>query len=194
MEIWKDIEGYEGKYQVSSEGRVRSLNYNNTNEVKELKLDKRLDGYVYAGLSRCDKVKFYRVHRLVAQAFIPNLENKPYTDHINGIRDDNRVENLRWCSPQENSSFPLAIEHFSEAKKGKTSPTKGMRLSEEHKRKISEALSIPVYQYSLDKELVAIWPSAAEAGRNGFNNSTISKCCRGIKKTHKGFIFSYVPL
>lgn len=128
MEIWKDIKGYEGKYQVSNMGNVKSLNYRRTGKEKILKLHKNNSGYFMVGLYKDDKYKSFLVHRLVAQAFISNLENKEQIDHINTIKTDNRVENLRWATQKENMNNPLT----KEKKIGKT-------FSEEHKRKISEA-------------------------------------------------------
>ena len=109
-EIWKDIKGYEGIYQVSNFGRVKSLERVNSrgNTVKEriLKPHKTEKGYLHIVLCKDGKTKLYRVHRLVATYFIPNPENKPEVDHINGQKDDNRVENLRWVTSKENINNP----------------------------------------------------------------------------------------
>lgn len=110
QEIWIDIEGYEGMYQVSNMGRVKSLerkvyisskNVYGTKKPKILK--SYLDGYGYptVKLFKDGKKKNYHIHRLVAAAFIPNPENKPTVDHINAIKTDNRVDNLRWFTYSE---------------------------------------------------------------------------------------------
>ena len=83
MEIWKDIIGYEGRYQVSNLGRVKSLNYNNTNKEKILKPKKENNGYLRVNLSKNGKAKMYSVHRLVAIVYIPNPENKETVNHKN---------------------------------------------------------------------------------------------------------------
>ena len=106
-EIWKPIVGYEGLYEISNFGRVKSLpkqcGYRKSKE-RIMKLDVNKDGYLLASLYKNNKSRKYQVHRLVAKAFIPNPKNKPQVDHINRIRADNRIENLRWVYPYENSN------------------------------------------------------------------------------------------
>lgn len=109
MEIWKTIEDYPN-YQVSNMGRVKSLGNNKARKEKILKGIKGKDSYLSVGLYKEGKIKMYLVHRLVAQAFIPNPNNKPFIDHINTIRTDNRVENLRWVTSKENMNNSITIE------------------------------------------------------------------------------------
>ena len=113
MEVWKEIKGYEGLYEVSSEGRVRS-----TGKKKGIMRPGTSKGYLKVGLTKDGSRKMYRVHRLVAFAFIPNPDNKPEIDHINGDRKDNRVENLRWMTHKENNNNPVTLEKRSEASIG----------------------------------------------------------------------------
>lgn len=109
-EIWKDIEGYEGLYQVSNLGRVKKLP-----TILKNSLDKQ--GYEVVQLvNENGKKKVLKIHRLVANAFIENTENKPQVDHINTIRNDNRVENLRWVTPKENMNNPITLLKFTNKK------------------------------------------------------------------------------
>ena len=96
MEQWRDIKGYIGLYQISNMGNVKSLISN-----KNLKPVPNIDGYLHVNLHKDGKGKMHSVHRLVALHFIPNPENKPTVDHINTIRTDNRVSNLRWFTRKE---------------------------------------------------------------------------------------------
>lgn len=100
MEIWKDIDGYDGYYQVSNMGNVR-----NAVKSKILKQQKSRNGYLTVSLTKNNKLTTYRVHRLVASAFIPNPDNKPSVNHIDCDPLNNKAENLEWCTAQENSNW-----------------------------------------------------------------------------------------
>lgn len=160
-EIWKDIEGYEGLYQVSDRGRVRSLK-------KILNQTIQKDGYYNVTLHKNKDKKTFRVHRLVAQAFIPNPDNKSEVNHINEDKTDNRACNLNWMSHKENANWGTGLERT-------------------HQKCCKQ-----VKQMTLDGQIITIWPSISEAGKNGFNQCNISLCCNGIKKTHKGYLWAFV--
>lgn len=107
-EVFKDISGYEGKYQVSNLGHVKSLNYNGTGKEKILQSTDNGYGYYRIHLFKNGKVKSYYLHRLVAQAFIKNPENLPEVNHINQNKKDNRVDNLEWVSSKYNVRYSKA--------------------------------------------------------------------------------------
>ena len=147
VEEWKKIEDFEN-YSVSENGEIR-----NDKTGRVLK-PRYYNGYQLVSLSKNGKVKKFKVHRLVAEEFIPNPDNKPCVDHINTVRDDNRVENLRWCTCKENCNNPLTKnkrkgkhhseetkQKISEAHKGENNYWYGKHHSEEHKQKMSKRMS-----------------------------------------------------
>lgn len=177
-EIWKDIKDYPN-YQISNFGNVKSLSNNFSRKEKILKHGK-LKGYLFVQLSKNGKIKCYRVHRLVAEAFIPNPDNKPCIDHINTDRSDNRVCNLRWCSHKENMNNILTIDKMS-----KNAHLKN-KFGAEH------PLSKPIIQFSKDGEFIRKWENAVEVKKElGIDNSSVSKCCKGKMKSTGGYIWRY---
>lgn len=133
-EIWKDIPCFEGLYQVSNLGRVKSFKLN---REKILKLIITHYGYYQVGLN---KNAFY-VHRLVAIAFIDNKENKPQVNHINGVKTDNRVENLEWCTAKFNCQHKYdsgIYKHSDETKKKISNTERGKIMSVEVRKKMSK--------------------------------------------------------
>lgn len=167
-EIWRNIEGFPG-YQVSSLGRVKSMerkekcrNVYRTRKEKILKPEKNKKGYLRVVLCNDGKMKHMSVHRLVCNAFLDNPLNLPQINHINEIKEDNRVENLEYCDAKYNINFGTAIERRSKAK---SKPVKCLENG-------------IVYQSTQEIER-----------RLGFNHSNISACCnkRYGYKTVKGF-------
>lgn len=168
MEIWKDIEGFEGKYQISSMGRVKSLNFKRTGKEKILKGRNNIKGYLQVSLYNERKKKNYSIHRLVAQTFIPNPNNLLEVNHINEDKTDNRVENLEYCDRKYNCNY-------------------GTR-----NKKVAIVKSIPILQFSLDGELVRKWDSAEEASKElNIFRSSIIECCKGRRKSAGGYRWKY---
>lgn len=203
-EKWKDIPKYEGIYQISTMGRIK-VTRNGDERILVGVLDKST-GYRRFSLYKDGKVKRAYVHRLVAESFIPNVENKPEIDHINTIRHDNRVENLRWVTRKENRNNPISLDHLRVAFTGQNSPHYGRKRSKETKRKISEALkssplnhgrtgvkcknSLPVYQYDLKGNFIAEYAGQAEAARiTGIHQSDISNACNGKLSIAGGYLW-----
>ena len=163
QEEWRDIAGFEGLYQVSNLGRVKHLRVNKCKQERMLKPEVHSCGYQRVVLGNSVR-KF--VHRLVAEAFIPNPENKPQVDHIDGTRDNNRVDNLRWCTNMENANFPIAKERKRIRLIGKTGKN-AMR-----KRPVVCIETGDFY-----------WSSREASQTTGIHHQAISKVCLG-KLTH----------
>lgn len=118
-EIWKDIKGYEGKYQVSNLGNVRSLNYHQTQGIKTLKCWLSSAGYNTVTLCSNGRGENFTVHRLVAEAFVPNPNNYPVVNHKNEIKTDNRVTNLEWCTYGYNVNYGNCIQRIKNSQSNK---------------------------------------------------------------------------
>lgn len=124
-QIWRDVPGYEGLYQVSNTGKIRSLNYKGTGKTRKLKLSVENDGYCHINLYNRDKKRrTHKVHRLVALAFIPNPNNYPIINHRDENRSNNCVWNLEWCTYVYNNNYGTRNKKLSEAKKGESNPAK----------------------------------------------------------------------
>ena len=180
---WVVCEDYPS-YMINTKGEIKSLLTN-----KILKPSKHKSGYMLVGLRRDGVSKTVKVHRLLAKAFIPNPENKPHVDHINGVRDDNRLENLRWCTNQENQSFELARLNNSKALTGrKQSPEAVAKRA----KILQKSIGKKVNQYTLDGEFVASYNSFNEARRlTGVWDASVRSCCMGRFKQAGGYIWRF---
>lgn len=180
MERWEYIPGYDNKYQVSTLGNVRVMNYRKTGEMRNMLLHSSRYGYKVVTLRQNGKNVLRSVHRLVALTFIPNPNNLPEIDHINTIRSDNRIENLVWCTKADNMSNPLTIEHFH---------VKHMNhpphvLSEDGKRKLLDAVTKSVVCIDPYLRTRTEYESITQASKEtGVRVDSISKCCNGKIKT-----------
>lgn len=199
-EVWKPVVGYEGLYEVSNLGRVRSLRYK---KIKKLSLTKY--GYYIVGFCINYKNNVHLVHRLVAEAFLPNPNNLPEVDYINTDRTDNRLENLRWVTRKENMNNPITIERAKDTFNKKTYHEKekclnnlklgrlGHKLSEETKMKISKSHSKPIIQLKLNGEFVRVWESAYKAQKEtGMCQASIQRCLVGKQQTTYNYKWIFV--
>lgn len=171
-EIWKDVVGYEGLYQVSDLGNVRSLYRYGVYSPKEKATQTNNYGYKTVMLSKDGVSKRVTVHRLVAIAFLPNPRNAPQINHIDENKANNCVSNLEWCDAKHNCSS-YARNHPHKSRRGKR---KGK----------------PVIQLSKAGEYIRTWDNARQVFvETGMSDWSISQCCRGIWKTAYGYKWQY---
>ena len=157
-EIWNNIEGYEGLYQISNQGRVKSLKQGKERILKPANNGK---GYLQVQLYKNGEKKMCLIHRLVALTFIPNPQNLPQVNHKTEDKTDNRVENLEWCSSKYNMNY-------------------GTRTQRQAEKMTNGKLSKPVLQYTKDGIFIKEWRSTHDVERNlEFNQGYISSCCNG---------------
>lgn len=172
QEIWKDIDGYEGLYQISNLGNVKSLNRfvsckNNTIKFCEGKLlNIHKNNYLFVRLCNKSICKTKYIHKLVAQAFIPNPNNYPEVNHKDENKLNNNIDNLEWCTASYNNSY-------------------GSRTQKTRKR---------VYQYDLKGNIIKLWDGIRVASRElNIPSQQISQCCNKTKyrKTAGGYVWVY---
>lgn len=189
IEIWKDIDDFEGLYQVSNLGRIRSLDryadifrhgkfYKKLQPGRILSIQKDSHGYnqIQLHYGTRNMVHTFRVCTIVAKHFIPNPENKPCVDHINTIRDDDRACNLRWVTYKENAHNPLTMKKYL----GRKNPQLGKRK--------------PVVQYAKNGEFIKQWDYAGTAAEQlGISKSNIQSVCQHRPHFHTagGFRWEY---
>lgn len=174
-EEFRDITGYEGLYQASDLGRIKSLERkvktkNGYRIVREkiLKTSKDKNGYLLVNLHKNNKMKTHRVHRIIAQTFIPNHENLPQINHIDENTTNNSVNNLEWCSLVYNINYGTGI----------------YRRSEKSKKKVC--------QYDLNGNYIQTWNSIKDAGcKLNIQHANISACCKGKLKQTGNYIWKY---
>ena len=164
-EVWKDIDGYEGLYQVSNLGRVKSLK-----NKKILKYSKNYKGYCQINLYKNGKRKKYCIHRLVALGYVNNILNKEQVNHIDGNKENNCVYNLEWVTCSENNKHAYKI---------------GLNKSHTERK---------VNQYDKEGNFIKTWESIRDFLRKNnlsLKSSTISRCCKHKIKSAYGYKWEY---
>lgn len=206
LETWRPVKGYEERYEVSSMGNVRSLGHNVCfldygkcvdfyRDGKLLKSTVNAIGYQVVDLydPSTKKSKQYKVHRLVAEAFIPNVENKPMIDHINADKTDNRVENLRWCTHKENMNNPHCSQKRSDYMK-RNNPMKDPLVAKKNGAKRVGTISPARKPVKAKKDgITLIFPSIAAAGQElGLDISLISQVLHNRQHHTGGYSFEFL--
>lgn len=173
-EVWKDVKGYEGLYRVSNMGQVKSLTRTRKNHSKIQVVPGKIltqsvasNGYFTVSFCAGTVQKTICVHRIVAEAFIPNPDGKRTVNHKNGVKTDNRVENLEWATYSENLTH---AHHFG----------------------LNKVFTRPVLQYSKHGKFIAEHESISKAARSiNKRHGCILRCCRGFRPTAYGYIWRY---
>lgn len=188
VEIWKDVDGFEGLYQISSYGKIKSLHYYGGDREKVLIPIKDKDGYLTIGIWKNKKRHSRKIHRLVAAAFIPNPENLPQVNHKDENPENNMVENLEWCTCRYNINYGTHNLKNAIAQTGK-------KHTAEHIMKIraNAPASKPVFMIDSDSmEIIEEFPSASEAARRIKGTATnVSFACRNQGTKYKGCFWRY---
>lgn len=180
-EIWKDVPCFEGKYQVSSLGRLKR--YHNG---KYVIMAARHRGHSYLGvtLTKNEFKKDFYIHRLVAEVFIPNPNGLPQVNHKDFNKENNTIDNLEWCTGPEN------VKHYLEH--GKRKKQKGRKKGYKNHKRCSCKGRKAINQYSLDGTLIKKWECAGQIQKElGIWHSNITDCCKGVSKQSHGYVWSY---
>ena len=188
MEIWKDIKGFENRYQASNLGRIKTLIFkNNKYEIKREKILKQYlgnNGYLRIGLTNNNgKRNTYYVHRLIAETFLEKNENQLVVNHKDEDKTNNNVENLEWITKKDNILYSFNL-HKERIKAMQTKEATENRIK--HFRK-------PVMQLDKNNNIINIFDSVISASKyTGFDKSTIANCCRNYYKQAYGYNWEYI--
>lgn len=181
-EIWKEIPNYEGLYKVSNLGRIKSLKriislfgkLDRVHAERILRSSKGTNGYLQVYLCYDGLRPVFRVHRIVAFAFVENPLNKLYVNHKDGNRQNNHVSNLEWCTKSENALHAYRVLGIVNSQKGKIA----------HNRKA-------VMCFDKSGKLINEYACIKEVEKDGFSRSQVSKCCKGSHKMHSNHIWRF---
>lgn len=178
METWKPVVGYEGLYEVSDMGRVKTLHYKGGKEERILCEKKHLDGYLFVELYKNGSKKPITIHRLVATAFIENPNNFPCINHKDENKANNKAENLEWCTWKYNVNYSIA------RRKERNPQIRFTRNGRKRFRRI--------VQVDLDGNIVKTWQDSRTIFlETNMSDWAISQCCVGKQKTAYGYKWHY---
>lgn len=198
-EIWKDIKGYEGLYQVSNLGNIKSVNrivrFKNGYRClpeKILKISSFCNSkYMQVNLSKNSKIKTYSLHRLVAETFIPNPNNLPCVNHKDENPQNNCVDNLEWCTHKYNSNYGTLKKRQSEKMKHNYTNENFKQKFEIIWAKNQVNRRKKVCQLDLNNNLIKIWESAYSTDAEGYKHSNVINCANKLRKTHHKYIWMW---
>lgn len=173
-EQWKPVKDYED-YEVSNLGRVKSLNYKRTGKEKLMSPGKDSNGYLKVTLFKNGVGKPFSINRLVWQTFVGEIPPKWDINHLDENKENNHLENLEACSHGDNMRWGTGNARRAAA-----------RINHPQMSKVVEAID------KITGKVVFVFPSTMEAGRQGFDHGAVAACCRGERKSHKGFIWRYI--
>lgn len=183
-EKWKFIENTNNQYLISNFGNIMSLpkfHYNHIDCGKQMRPSKNNHGYLYVYIRTLQGKEKKYVHRLVAQAFIPNLENKPYINHKDCNPENNCVENLEWCTPKENVDYMISL--------GRNKRTRSwLKKLKDSQMKFAK----PVRGTSIINGEVKVYKCINDVKKDGFRPGDVCKCCKGERKTAGKFSWEYI--
>jgi len=181
IEYWKPLPNFEKYYLISNLGNVKGLNYKSKGVAKNLSLTRNRQGYVRIKLQVDKKPFVIFVHRLVALTYIPNVDNKKEVNHINGIKDDNRIENLEWVTPKENMKHAKDFGLLKNRVIDKSKIRRGYNL---------KSLWKPIIQIGSDGKVIKEFDSISIAAKElNLSSSKISAVCSGKRFKTGGFKF-----
>lgn len=180
-EIWRDIEGFEGIYQVSNIGRVKSLNYNHTGKEKILKLSDNGWGYLTCHLEYKGVNKHFSAHRLVAEAFLPNPNNLPQVNH----KDEDKTNNMVWVNEDSSIDYDKSNLEWCTSEYNINYGTRTKKANKSKNKKI--------IQMDEDNNIIKVWDSLKQVKEElGIGHSSLWACCNGKCKTAGGFKWQYL--